>query len=341
MQNNIDTQNTWRIALGALLLVPALALAGGGDILLQNDFDSEPIGTIATVTVGDGAHPLAPFAALAAVVNDGGNNYLQVTDNHTLVIGSLKFNFLNDEEVASGILCVSYTVTFDTLDQYTFSFYNRGLPDIAQLFHQVRFNSGGQMNFFDADDISPSMLTLLYAIDTPYLFEFEYDLDAGTYDMSINGTKYFDDEAHGVVGGSMGTLWFQPANDFNSGDTFRLDDILVQKGAVQTDVAGPAEGAGTEAIRPAAMMAMPWPNPVHTAANLSFTLPQAANATVNVYDLAGRKVTTLLDETRGAGAHALQWNRRDASGRRVNAGVYFVRLETPGTQISRKVIVVE
>lgn len=339
VKRETGTLNTWRIALAVLLLVPAIALAGGGDVLFENDYQVEPLGPSAWSTVGNGLHPQLPFGALADVVDNGGNRSLEVTDNNSLFLGSIKVNMLNDEEVTSGIVCITYTVTFDTLNNYTFSVYKLNVADITAQHSQIKFLVDGSMSFFDANNLTPSFYSTTYQAGVPIKIEYVFDQDAGTYDCWINSVQHIFGEDHGATGGGIGTLWFQCGPDFNIGDKFRLDDFLIEKGnAVQTGV---AQGADTESIRPLAMMAMPWPNPVDTAANLSFTLPQTASATVNVFDLAGRKVTTLLDETRGAGAHTLQWNRRDTAGRRVNAGVYFVRLETLGTQVSRKVIVVE
>jgi len=62
---------------------------------------------------------------------------------------------------------------------------------------------------------------------------------------------------------------------------------------------------------------------------------QAADP-LEILDLAGKRVATILDETRGAGPHTVSWDSTDDSGRRVAAGVYFDRLLVDGQSLTKK-----
>ena len=77
------------------------------------------------------------------------------------------------------------------------------------------------------------------------------------------------------------------------------------------------------------------PNPSRDGTTLSFSLPAAASARIDVIDLAGRRVwTTVGDFT--AGTQGVRWNGRDAAGARLAPGVYFARLTAPwGTRVAR------
>jgi len=72
------------------------------------------------------------------------------------------------------------------------------------------------------------------------------------------------------------------------------------------------------------------PNPSHGVSRVSFTLAREASVSVAVFDLTGQRVRTLIEGERGAGAHEVEWDGRNASGRAVAAGVYFVRLLARG-----------
>jgi hypothetical protein len=80
----------------------------------------------------------------------------------------------------------------------------------------------------------------------------------------------------------------------------------------------------------------PCPNPISTSASLGYRVDEAARVTIAVYDVAGRRVSVLLeDEFQPAGPGRIEL---DASG--LAAGVYFVRMETAAKSVSRKIAVV-
>jgi hypothetical protein len=71
---------------------------------------------------------------------------------------------------------------------------------------------------------------------------------------------------------------------------------------------------------------------------VSFGLPAAGPAKLEMYDVTGRRVVTLIDEDRPAGAARLRWNGRSSSGRRLAAGVYFARLQTEAGARTAKLV---
>jgi len=72
------------------------------------------------------------------------------------------------------------------------------------------------------------------------------------------------------------------------------------------------------------------PNPATGTAVLSFSLAVPSAVSLDVYDLGGRIVTTLLNEIMQPGKHSLVWALTDSRGAAVPAGIYHVRLSTPG-----------
>jgi hypothetical protein len=64
-----------------------------------------------------------------------------------------------------------------------------------------------------------------------------------------------------------------------------------------------------------------YPNPFNAQTSISYTIPYESHVTIEIFDLLGRKVQTLIDRNEAPGAHSVTWN---ASG--FPTGVYFYRL---------------
>jgi hypothetical protein len=83
------------------------------------------------------------------------------------------------------------------------------------------------------------------------------------------------------------------------------------------------------------------PNPFNPETTIRFTLDAAARVTFSIYDAKGRRVSTLLDETRGAGPHQVRWNGTDATGTQVSSGVYFYQMTAGNRVLSRRMVLLK
>ncbi len=85
-----------------------------------------------------------------------------------------------------------------------------------------------------------------------------------------------------------------------------------------------------------------YPNPFraeNARLQVPLVLPEAGAVRVWVLDLQGRQVASLIDNTLAAGRHLIEWGGDDLQGRRVSAGVYFVRAETAGGTQTRPLVI--
>ena len=62
---------------------------------------------------------------------------------------------------------------------------------------------------------------------------------------------------------------------------------------------------------------------------------------VDIYDIAGHRVRTLLNENRPAGRHLVAWDGRDEGGGTLPSGVYFYRLKASGYSSTRKMVLLK
>jgi hypothetical protein len=81
------------------------------------------------------------------------------------------------------------------------------------------------------------------------------------------------------------------------------------------------------------------PNPTRNTTSISYSLPTPSAVKLQVFDVGGRLVRTLVDEMRPEGRHTVVWNGRLADGSPLPSGVYFTRLEAGDFHQTRKVTV--
>jgi len=84
------------------------------------------------------------------------------------------------------------------------------------------------------------------------------------------------------------------------------------------------------------------PNPFNPITKIAYSVKEAGPVTIEVYNVAGKVVKTLLDTELEAGAigHVV-WDGRGGSGEQCASGVYFYRIAAPGFTTSRKMIMLK
>jgi hypothetical protein len=123
-------------------------------------------------------------------------------------------------------------------------------------------------------------------------------------------------------------VWKVGAGDLPASGDYR---IVIEP---QTVDASPSAAPARTALAAA------WPNPVRTSLTVDFDLAREGEASLEVFDIAGARVRSLVHEPRPAGRHRAIWDLRDRSGRSVKAGIYHLRFSAPGATSIRKLVVV-
>ncbi len=81
------------------------------------------------------------------------------------------------------------------------------------------------------------------------------------------------------------------------------------------------------------------PNPVIGRTAVRYVLPDAGPIKLQLLDVSGRLVRTIVDDTRSRGTHTAAWDGKDRDGITLSAGVYLLRLETAQGTTARKVTI--
>ena len=81
-----------------------------------------------------------------------------------------------------------------------------------------------------------------------------------------------------------------------------------------------------------------YPNPFNPETRLRFSLPKSADVTIQIFDVTGRKINTLLAQQVKAGAHEIRWNATNESGAAVSSGIYFYSIRANAQIKSGKLV---
>ncbi len=124
--------------------------------------------------------------------------------------------------------------------------------------------------------------------------------------------------------------WRLYADGYVEGWGWAIDDIEIV-----------SEGSTGAQVPTALALAPNVPNPFNPSTTIAFTLPRDGRVRLDVVDLRGRRVRTLVDESRTAGEHRIVWDGRDENGSQAASGTYLYRLTTSDRTISRKMMLVK
>ncbi|MDA0747104.1 MAG: cohesin domain-containing protein, partial [bacterium] len=140
--------------------------------------------------------------------------------------------------------------------------------------------------------------------------------------------------------GSIAVLTFQPKGDFEdsrfevfNGIVFDANDLPNQVfagDALQVRMA-PAQFA----------LGQNYPNPFNPETTISYDLADASRVKLEIYNVMGQLVNTLVSEEQAAGRYRVVWNGSDAHQRQVASGVYFYRIQTEAFKAVRKLMLLK
>lgn len=83
------------------------------------------------------------------------------------------------------------------------------------------------------------------------------------------------------------------------------------------------------------------PNPFNPTTTIHATVPVPGRLMIEIYDVRGRRVSTLFDRTVDAGDLSVEWNGTDARGESAASGVYFVRATASGFFTTEKIVLLK
>lgn len=84
-----------------------------------------------------------------------------------------------------------------------------------------------------------------------------------------------------------------------------------------------------------------YPNPFNATTEIIFNTEEASNVSLDVYNIAGQKIKTLVDGQFNAGSHSVVWDGANNAGSVVSSGVYFYKLSVNDQSDTKKMVLIK
>jgi hypothetical protein len=273
--------------------------------MLPPNYFGAPAGTFFLIAGDSEEHAISMNTSVAAtrsgtlVINSNDLDYPQWNV-------SLQGTVLSHAQpsLAETSIMTSDTVDFGThptgsFTDQAFDVFNVGYCGLQSVLEIYSFELVGSDRFDFADGFCPA----------------EVGSDPATYTICFDDSGASDDSLY------TATLSLSTRDDWTIPGCTELDDITLYLQAHMDD--GTPARTPDAPVEPA--MKTVSANPFSELLSLQLAIPSAQGVTVEIYDVSGSLVKTLMDGTMGQGIHNITWDGRNERGKDLASGLYFVR----------------
>jgi hypothetical protein len=138
------------------------------------------------------------------------------------------------------------------------------------------------------------------------------------------------------------------------GQNKRIDEYIIydpetsktEKGSIQIDIRRDCyyvsfKGNQNETPAVISIEITNYPNPFNPVTTIAYSLPEDSQISISIYNIKGQKVKTLVTGTQPAGSYNVSWNGKDECDKDVTSGIYFYKLKTHRSEITRKMLLLK
>ena len=84
-----------------------------------------------------------------------------------------------------------------------------------------------------------------------------------------------------------------------------------------------------------------YPNPFNPVTTLRYDLPENVHVNITIYDMLGRQIKNLINQTQDAGYRSVRWNATDDYGKPVSAGIYLYQIQAGEFVQTKKMVLLK
>jgi hypothetical protein len=219
-----------------VLLMVAFALAvtpsavAAEIIYLEANFDDKPLDMPIGTGGAEAAEPVDVSHKVIATVRGTPmpTPCLEVQDNAEIGAGSASFEFLAGAEITTGVVAITCSFWFHEPGPGCNAFLSvreQGGLSGGEIFTDLIFVADGSVEHYDENSVSGVIGAFEAGSVCPVALVF--DMEAGTYDVWLDGELVLDDEDHGVTARGIGRVGFGCTHDPDLEGSFSVDDVRV------------------------------------------------------------------------------------------------------------------
>jgi len=134
---------------------------------------------------------------------------------------------------------------------------------------------------------------------------------------------FFDDNSYGS--------WIQNEGQ-NNGGNLMYAELLVEF---------PPVGTNNNEITPILTLNQNYPNPFNPTTTIEFATKESGNVTIDIFNVKGQKVKTLVNEFKAAGNYYVTWNGTDQNSKPVDSGIYFYKMSAKDQSTTKKMVLLK
>jgi hypothetical protein len=194
--------------------------------------------------------------------------------------------------------------------------------------------TGVSSAFYPELNIDPDKVPPAYNGALPYICIFP-EAQNGIYNFEASGGSQYIGENVAVKNEPNETfvlLGFPLFFFYEDGVEDFFDQLLYEIGET---------GVEENIMLPDGFYSFFYPNPFNPATTIEFNLPEETEVSLNIYNIKGQKIRTLIDEQKPAGKHTSVWNGENNSRKLVSSGVYFYNLKAGTYEKTEKMILLK
>ena len=282
---------------------------------------------------GDSPDDIAGILSVIDDIDIPGNKLIKVDEKQGIVKEVWKMDWNADSNIGATLVFRCKGIDASTYDRDFDLYIHNGVV------RERLVSNGGKEIKFDKSKVAAAMNTLVWHIYRVTIigdyFEVFVDEDPlsylGAQGEAVSATDnnfMFGDNGSSKIGSLYDWIIWDVSGAYAPGEGTVFPDTLtgIPTGLTETLLTNPNVFS----------LSQNYPNPFNPTTEIMFEIGTATIVKLKIYDINGRLVQALVNETKLPGNYRLHWNGRDASQHTLPAGIYLYALEAGSYQSVKK-----